>query len=220
MTRSTTLYSENTPYSITVMMPYADYSGLETKNTVQLILIILILGFAVLSLSLYFSKRFILPIKKSLDKIKQSEKTYSDESQSGIMEIDDLFAFLAEKDNEYQKIFDEHSEKNESLQSEIERIRTENKRRMIMITSVRVYAALLPRREQYLTSIWREKPFLKFYRLQKLKRVHLNTITAIFTASSAFPQKSSFLILRHCMHGKNNNRATQQRIILGCVVLS
>ena len=93
------------------MMPYADYSGLETKNTVRLILIILILGFAVLSLSLYFSKRFILPIKKSLDKIKQSEKTYSDESQSGIMEIDDLFAFLAGKDNEYQKIFDEHSEK-------------------------------------------------------------------------------------------------------------
>ena len=130
MTRNTTLYSENTPYSITVMMPYADYSGLETKNTIQLILIILILGFAVLSLSLYFSKRFILPIKKSLDKIKQSEKTYSDESQSGIMEIDDLFAFLAGKDNEYQKIFDEHSEKNESLQSEIERIRTENKRLM------------------------------------------------------------------------------------------
>ena len=46
------------------------------------------------------------------------------------MEIDDLFAFLAGKDNEYQKIFDEHSEKNESLQSEIERIRTENKRLM------------------------------------------------------------------------------------------
>ncbi len=130
MARNTTLYSENTPYSITVMMPYADYSELETKNTIQLILIILILGFAVLSLSLYFSKRFILPIKKSLDKIKQSEKTYSDESQSGIMEIDDLFAFLAGKDNEYQKIFDEHSEKNESLQSEIERIRTENKRLM------------------------------------------------------------------------------------------
>ena len=46
------------------------------------------------------------------------------------MEIDDLFAFLAGKDNEYQKIFDEHSEKTESLQSEIERIRTENKRLM------------------------------------------------------------------------------------------
>ena len=74
MTRNTTLYSENTPYSITVMMPYADYSGLETKNTIQLILTILILGFAVLSLSLYFSKRFILPIKKSLDKIKQSKR--------------------------------------------------------------------------------------------------------------------------------------------------
>lgn len=128
MTRNTTLYSENTPYSVTVMMPYADYSRQETKNTMQLILIILILGFAVLSLSLYFSKRFILPIKKSLDKIRQSEKTYSGESQSGIMEIDDLFAFLSERDNEYQKIFDKHSEKNESLQSEIERIRTENRR--------------------------------------------------------------------------------------------
>lgn len=128
MTRNTALYSENTPYSVTVMMPYADYSRRETKNTVQLILIILISGLAVLSLSLYFSKRFILPIKESLDKIKQSEKTYSGESRSGIMEIDDLFAFLSEKDSEYQKIFHEHSEKNENLQSEIERIRTENER--------------------------------------------------------------------------------------------
>ena len=86
-----------------------------------------------------------------------------------------------------------------------------------MNISVRVYAALLPRREQYLTYIWREKPFLKFDRLQKLKRVHLNTITAIFTASSAFPQKSSFLILRHCMHRKNNSIATQQdRPAAGC----
>lgn len=128
MTRNTTLYSENTPYSVTVMMPYTDFSQRETKNTLQLIFTILISGFAVLSLSLYFSKRFILPIKKSLDKIKQSEKAYYGENHSGIMEIDDLFAFLSEKDNEYQKIFDEHSEKNESLQSEIERILTENKR--------------------------------------------------------------------------------------------
>lgn len=128
MTRNTVLYSENTPYSVTVMMPYADYSRLETKNTMQLILIILISGFAVLSLSLYFSKRFIFPIKESLDKIKQSGKLQAEESQSGLFEIDDLFAFLSQKDIEHQKSIDDLSEKNEQSQSEIECIRNENKR--------------------------------------------------------------------------------------------
>ena len=98
------------------------------QNTMQLILIILLSGFAILSLSLYFSKRFIIPIKKSLDKIKQSEKLQADESQSGLFEIDDLFAFLSQKDSEHQKSIDELSEKNEHSQSEIECIRNENKR--------------------------------------------------------------------------------------------
>lgn len=128
MTRNTTLYSESSPYSVTVMIPYADYFQWETKNTMQLILIILLSGFAILSLSLYFSKRFIIPIKKSLDKIKQSEKLQAGESQSGLFEIDDLFAFLSQKDSEHQKSIDELSEKNEHSQSEIECIRNENKR--------------------------------------------------------------------------------------------
>ncbi len=128
MTRKTSLYAGGAEYAVTVMMPYADYSQMETSNTVQLVLVILLSGFTVLSLCIYFSKRFITPILKSLDKIKQSEKAYSDESQSGILEIDDLFAFLAEKDNEYQKSFNELSERNESSQNEISRIRAENDR--------------------------------------------------------------------------------------------
>lgn len=128
MTRKTTLYSEKVPYSITVMMPYLDYSKLETKNTLQLILIVLLSVLSILSLSLYFSKKFIIPIIQSLDKIKQSEKLQNNKTQSGIFEIDDLFAFLSKKDDEYKKSIDELSERNEHSQNEIKRIQTENKR--------------------------------------------------------------------------------------------
>ena len=110
------------------MMPYLDYSKLETKNTLQLILIVLLSVLSILSLSLYFSKKFIIPIIQSLDKIKQSEKLQNNKTQSGIFEIDDLFAFLSKKDDEYKKSIDELSERNEHSQNEIKRIQTENKR--------------------------------------------------------------------------------------------
>ena len=95
MTRKTSLYAQGEPYAVTVMMPYADYSSRETKDMMQFVLIILLSGFAILSLCVYFSKRYITPILKSLDKIKQTEKIQSDEIQSDFLEIDDLFAFLA-----------------------------------------------------------------------------------------------------------------------------
>lgn len=128
MTRKTSLYAVGSPYSVTVMMPYTDYARMESQNNMQLILIIILSGFAILSLCLYFSKKFITPILKALEKIKQSEKIGSGEGASSFLEIDDLFAFLAEKDNEYQKSFDELSKRNEHTQSEIDRVQAENDR--------------------------------------------------------------------------------------------
>ena len=111
MTRKTSLYAQGGPYAVTVMMPYADYSSRETKDIMQFIIIILLSGFAIVSLCIYFSRRFITPILKSLEKIKQAEKIQSEDIQSDLLEIDDLFAFLAEKDNEYQKSVDELSKR-------------------------------------------------------------------------------------------------------------
>lgn len=128
MTRKTSLYAQGAPYAVTVMMPYADYSSRETKDIMQFIIIILLSGFAIVSLCIYFSRRFITPILKSLEKIKQAEKIQSEDIQSDLLEIDDLFAFLAEKDNEYQKSVDELSKRNELSQKEINRIQAENNR--------------------------------------------------------------------------------------------
>lgn len=128
MTKKTSLYASGVPYTVTVMMPYEDYSQQETQNTVHLILIVILSGFAVLTLCLYFSKRFITPILKALEKIKQSEKLALDENRSSFLEIDDLFAFLSERDNEYQKSFEELSKKHEHTQIEMDRIQSENKR--------------------------------------------------------------------------------------------
>ena len=128
MTRKTSLYAKGNPYAVTVMMPYSDYSHREAQNTLQLIVIVVLSALTILSLCLYFSKRFITPILKALEKIKQSESLNHDDSDSTFFEIDDLFAFLAGRDNEYQKSFDELSKKNESAQSKLEQVQSENER--------------------------------------------------------------------------------------------
>lgn len=66
----------------------------------QTALLILMLLFFTVVCCFYFSRRFISPILKSLDKIKSEKR---DGETSPIAEIDDLFAFLAEQDREYER---------------------------------------------------------------------------------------------------------------------
>lgn len=177
MTRKTSLYASGVPYAVTVMMPYADYSHKETQNTVQYILIILLSGFAVFCLCLYFSKKFITPILKALEKIKQSEKFENNENQSSFLEIDDLFAFLSQRDNDYQKSFDELSKKHAHTQSEMNRIQSENDRliqehkNIIMQDDYDYFCSGIRRltapKKKYSTYILKESLFRKSCRLQK-----------------------------------------------------
>lgn len=85
----------------------------------QTALLILMLLFFTVVCCFYFSRRFISPILKSLDKIKSEKR---DGETSPIAEIDDLFAFLAEQDREYERTLAALAREKQKAQNEKERL--------------------------------------------------------------------------------------------------
>lgn len=122
ITKDISIYYDNAEYEITAMIPKSDYTQSLMKDAAKIVLLILVLGFAVISGSLYFSKRYIVPIMKGLEKIKQSEHS---DAKSDIWEIDDLFDFLSKRDKEYEQSLNELTKEKELAQNEIARIQTE-----------------------------------------------------------------------------------------------
>ena len=124
LTKNISLYYEDADYAITVMIPKSDYSQMKLRDTMQILLVSFLLLFSVIICCLYFSKKYISPILKGLERIKKSQTNIA----SNIAEIDDLFEFLSQKDNEYEKSLAELSKQNEMAKSEISRVQTENER--------------------------------------------------------------------------------------------
>ena len=106
------------------MIPKSDYSQMKLHDAVQILLVSFLLLFSVIFGCLYFSKKYISPILKGLERIKMSQT----DGTSNIAEIDDLFDFLSQKDSEYEKSLAELSKQNEQAKSEINRVQTENER--------------------------------------------------------------------------------------------
>lgn len=124
LTKDIPLYYDSADYAITVMIPKSDYSGMKLRSTVQVLLVSFLLLFSVIICCLYFSKRYISPILKGLERIKKSQIN----EMCNIAEIDDLFEFLSQKDSEYEKSLAELSKQNEQAKSEISRVQSENER--------------------------------------------------------------------------------------------
>lgn len=106
------------------MIPESDYSQMKLRDTVQVLLVVFLLLFSVIIGCLYFSKKYISPILRGLEKIKKSQINEA----CNIAEIDDLFEFLSQKDSEYEKSLAELSKQNEQAKNEINRVQTENDR--------------------------------------------------------------------------------------------
>lgn len=118
------MYYENTDYAITVLIPKSDYSQMKLRDAVQTLAVAFLLLFSVIIVCLYFSKKYISPILRGLERIKKSQI----DGTSNIAEIDDLFEFLSQKDSEYEKSLAELSKENEQAKHEISRVLTENER--------------------------------------------------------------------------------------------
>lgn len=99
LTQSLSLSPNNPDYTLAVMMLKSDYDKVINKNALQnLFLWAFVIFFAVTS-CLYFSKRFLSPILKALEQVKNPEIP----KRSDVLEMDDLFHFLSQKDREQER---------------------------------------------------------------------------------------------------------------------
>ena len=104
LTREIALTPNNEPFTLAVMIPQDDYNSAVIRGNVQFVLLIILLLFFSVSCCMFFSKRYLSPILKGLDHIKHD--TWNEEPSS-IPEINDLFAYLAKKDENLSAVQNE-----------------------------------------------------------------------------------------------------------------
>ena len=85
----------NTPYTLVVMQPKSEFDKTVAVNVTKIVLVCFLLVFSAVVLCVIFSKKFVSPVIKSLEKIRMQEHA---RTKSDIIEIDDLFVYLAEQD--------------------------------------------------------------------------------------------------------------------------
>ena len=90
-------------YTLAVMIPKYDYNKMHLEDSLQLILLIAMLIIVAVSCCGYFSKRYISPIIKKLEKLRACAAQEDETDESTYSEIEDLFAFLKSKENELSK---------------------------------------------------------------------------------------------------------------------
>ena len=90
-----TLCPGDVPFSLSVLTPLEDYRAQAVTDGLRILLLLLLSLFAAVSCCLYFSHRYLIPVRQGLERIRQKEY---DSGDTSIAEIDDLFAFLAEQD--------------------------------------------------------------------------------------------------------------------------
>ena len=85
----------NTPYTLVVMQPKSEFDKTVAVNVTRIVLVCFLLVFSAVVLCIIFSKKFVSPVIKSLEKIHMQEHSGT---KSDIIEINDLFVYLAEQD--------------------------------------------------------------------------------------------------------------------------
>ena len=117
-----TLSGEGDAYQLAVMIPKGDYDRAVVKGSLQVALLVLLLLFFSAVCCMYFSRKFLSPILKALEKLKSDEPRTE---RIDIPEIDDLFAFLEKKDMEREAALTALLQEKQSALDEKERLRSE-----------------------------------------------------------------------------------------------
>lgn len=94
----------NANYSLTVALPREEYDDLATKNAFDLICLLLLILCFMVTVCVFFSRKFLAPLLKGLDLIRKNEHR---NGSSNIVEIDDLLVFLTEQDRLREEQADE-----------------------------------------------------------------------------------------------------------------
>ncbi len=85
----------NADYTLAVMQPKREFDKTVAVNVTRIVLVCFLLVFTAVALCVVFSRKFVAPVIKSMEKIRKQEHA---ETKSDIIEIDDLFVYLAEQD--------------------------------------------------------------------------------------------------------------------------
>ena len=94
----------NETFSVAVMIQKSQYESFLYKGQISILLIFLIAAILAAVCCVFMSKKYVSPILKKIEQVK-SKEDYGE--QLRIREIDDLFAFLEEKDNYYEQRLDD-----------------------------------------------------------------------------------------------------------------
>lgn len=108
-------------FSVCTLMPRQDYVSLASRDTLRVVLLLLVLAALTVVCCFYFSRNFLKPLTQSLALIRKKEYT----AQSRVAEIDDLFAFLAEQDQQEKQLLAIAREEKTSAEAALARLRTE-----------------------------------------------------------------------------------------------
>lgn len=111
-----------TIHVIAVMLPAEEYQALVKTVQLKIAAILFIAAFAILAVALWGSKKYVAPILKDLERIKDG--TGLEQGSSRVLEIGDLFAFLEQQDREHEAALSTlHQEK---LEAQIRQERLQN----------------------------------------------------------------------------------------------
>lgn len=94
----------NDTFTVSVMMPQAQYQKFIRTRQLQNAFIFLILGVMALVCCIFMSHKYVSPILKRFEQLKTKEAGWN---PSNIREIDDLFAFLETRDVAYEARLEE-----------------------------------------------------------------------------------------------------------------
>lgn len=90
----------NNTFDVSVMITQAQYNKYIQEGRRNLVLILLVITVFAVAACMFLSKKYVSPILRKIEQIKTSQNFGDDETK--IKEIDDLFAFLQEKDSRYE----------------------------------------------------------------------------------------------------------------------
>ena len=102
----------DTPYTLVAMQPKSELDKTIAVNVTKIVLVCFLLVFTAVALCVIFSRKFVAPVIKSLEKIRMQEHAGT---KSDIIEIDDLFVYLAEQDRLRDQETDKLKRRNDEL---------------------------------------------------------------------------------------------------------
>lgn len=126
-------------FSSVVMTYKEDYDREAFKNGATTALIIVLLGMLSVAFCVYFSRRYLSPILRAIEQIKNDRRATAN---TGMEEINDLFTFLAERDSDTKSVIDGLHSEIAGAKNELARLQEEQEKTLAEYTRAKERLAL------------------------------------------------------------------------------